>query len=155
MPSIEEAWTLPIPAELTQRQTARRAPKRDLNLSNSPKTENAKPVPPQWLMNDLEQNVLRHLQTNCQSLTSHQQAELERLEYGLMCTEFYKDLRGKMKNDETKSEPNLDDYFMKPVGEKESVDYAMELSAIKGRRVPGICAPTEFSHLVTATELIK
>ena len=25
LPSIEEAWTLPIPAELTQRQTARRA----------------------------------------------------------------------------------------------------------------------------------
>lgn len=161
LPSIEEAWTLPIPAELTQRQTARRAPKRNLHITDPSST--TKPTTPsdpkdgkqlpQWLMNDLEQNVLRHLQTNCQSLTSHQQAELERLEYGLMCSDFYKELRNKVKED-VKHETDLDDYFVKPVSEKD-VDYAMELSAIKGRRVPGICAPTEFSHLVTATELIK
>ena len=151
LPSIEEAWTLPIPAELTQRQTARRAPKRNMNAPPSGSSSNK---PPQWLMNDLEQNVLRHLQTNCQSLTSHQQAELERLEYGLMCTEFYKQMRKKNNSNTHKTEVDMDDYFVKPVCDRE-VDYAMELSAIKGRRVPGICAPTEFSHLVTATELIK
>ena len=31
LPAIEEAWTLPIPAELTQRQTARRATRRNVN----------------------------------------------------------------------------------------------------------------------------
>ena len=31
LPSIEEAWTLPIPAELTQRQTARRAIRRNVH----------------------------------------------------------------------------------------------------------------------------
>ena len=39
LPSIEEAWTLPIPAELTQRQTARRAPKRNLKNSEEKGTE--------------------------------------------------------------------------------------------------------------------
>ena len=147
LPSIEEAWTLPIPAELTQRQTARSAQKRNLN---EPTTEKEKIEPPKWLMNELESNVLRHLQTNCQSLTSHQQAELERLEYGFMVTDFYKKLVKKRQE----SEKCKEEIFIKPSSERH-VDYGMELSSIKGRRVPGICAPTEFSHIVTATELIK
>jgi hypothetical protein len=105
----------------------------------------------------MEQRVLGHLQTNCQSLTPHQQAELERLEYGSMCSDFYKDLEKKKIKIEkdVKEEPDsIENYFVKKEGER-NVDYAMELSSIKGRRLPGICCPTEFSHLITATELIK
>ena len=47
-----------------------------------------------------------------------------------------------------------DTVFFKEKAQKET-DYAKELSVIKGRRVPGLSAPTEFSHSITANELIK
>lgn len=169
LPSIEKAWTLPIPAELTQRQAARRAPPRTYTNQESsttnadkseretktstttPSMENKKPKPPSWLMNEMESNVLRTLQRDAKALTPHQKAELERLKYGQMCTEYFK--KHVKINAKT-----VDEYFFKEETFKEppsEVDYAMELSAINSRRVPGLCAPTEFSHLITASELIN
>ena len=205
--SIEKAWTMPIPAELTQRQAARCAPPRNFNEATSeekPKTEadskkqvktepvdqNATPMDhsssttpektssstktaptkpssaktdkqssssnnsgPNWLMNEMESNVLRTLQNNSNALTPFQKAELERLRYLQKCTEYFKK---HVKT--TESNVPTNDLFQqtneqtKPAKE---TDYAKELSVVKGRRVPGLSAPTEFSHSITANELIK
>ena len=186
--SIEKAWTMPIPAELTQRQAARCAPPRNFceilpeiaqlakteadvkkepteksetedseklqsTKSKSSKTSSEKKTSalsssgPNWLMNEMESNVLRTLQNNSSALTPFQKAELERLQYLKKCTEYFK------KHIKSENAP-ADAAFFEEKAQKET-DYAKELSVIKGRRVPGLSAPTEFSHSITANELIK
>ena len=90
LPSIEEAWTLPIPAELTQRQTVRRATRRNIHQelkkykkmwddssTNNESTSNDSSHP-SWLPSQDEAKVLEHLQQSSHSLTPHQQSEMER-----------------------------------------------------------------------------
>ena len=71
---------------------------------------------------------------------------MERLQFGVFSSEYNK------KNVEKESEKMETDLFelCEP-----TADYGMEVSAIKGRRTPGLCSPTEFSHLITANELIR
>ena len=185
--SIEKAWTMPIPAELTQRQAARCAPPRNFSeilpeiaqvakteadvkkepteksetedsekvqstkstssQSSEKKTSASTSSGPSWLMNEMESNVLRTLQNNSNALTPFQKAELERLQYLKKCTEYFK------KHVKSENVP-ADAAFFEEKAQKET-DYAKELSVIKGRRVPGLSAPTEFSHSITANELIK
>jgi len=187
--SIEKAWTMPIPAELTQRQAARCAPPRNFSeilpeiaelaktetdvkkepsegsetedtekvqstkrtsissKSTEKKTSASSSSGPSWLMNEMESNVLRTLQNNSNALTPFQKAELERLKYLQKCTEYFK------KHVKSENVP-ADAALFEEKAQKET-DYAKELSVIKGRRVPGLSAPTEFSHSITANELIK
>ena len=72
---------------------------------------------------------------------------MERLQFGLFAADYKKK---EVKSDEP--EPMETEVFelCEP-----SADYGMEVSAIKGRRTPGLCSPTEFSHLITANELIR
>jgi histone demethylase len=186
LPSIEEAWTLPIPAELTQRQTVRRATKRNIHQelkkykkmwsghenndtendstsseSNEP-TISSNPYPndssssahPSWLPSQDEAKVLEHLQQSSHSLTPHQQSEMERLKFGQFAVEYHKrNQKSSRVPDPNNESNNMETVDFEPFSE--STDYGMEVSAIRGRRTPGICSPTEFSHIVTANELIK
>ena len=105
---------------------------------------------PDLLLSNEESIVLRHLQQSSHSLTPHQQSELERLQFGLFTVDY---LKKNGKNHENNSvEPMETNQFET---NDQPTDYGMEVSAIRGRRTPGLCSPTEFSHLVTASELIR
>ena len=160
LPSIEEAWTLPIPAELTQRQTVRRATRRNIHQelkkykkmwddssTNNESTSNDSSHP-SWLPSQDEAKVLEHLQQSSHSLTPHQQSEMERLKFGQFAVEYHKRNQKRVPDPNEPMETDFEPF-------SEPTDYGMEVSAIRGRRTPGICSPTEFSHIVTANELIK
>ncbi|CBY38180.1 unnamed protein product [Oikopleura dioica] len=117
--SIEKAWTMPIPAELTQRQAARCAPPRNFKKKTSASSSSG----PSWLMNEMESNVLRTLQNNSNALTPFQKAELERLKYLQKCTEYFK------KHVKSENVP-ADAALFEEKAQKET-DYAKELSVIK------------------------
>uniref|UniRef100_H2YC59 [histone H3]-trimethyl-L-lysine(27) demethylase n=1 Tax=Ciona savignyi TaxID=51511 RepID=H2YC59_CIOSA len=72
LPCIEDAWTLPIPAELTQRQSA-------FNSAKRRKLESWQP--PMWYLSAQQIQVLQNLRLNRSILTSNQLMELERLEH--------------------------------------------------------------------------
>jgi histone demethylase len=120
LPSIEEAWTLPIPAELTQRQTARRADRRNIHaelLKYKQHAENEskkvdEEVKPDLLLSNEESVVLRHLQQSSHSLTPPQQSELERLQFGLFTVDYLKKNGKNTRNaEEAKNEPMETDQF--------------------------------------------
>ena len=159
LPSIEEAWTLPIPAELTQRQTVRRATRRNIHQelkkykkmwddSSTNESTSNDSSHPSWLPSQDEAKVLEHLQQSSHSLTPHQQSEMERLKFGQFAVEYHKRNQKRVPDPNEPMETDFEPF-------SEPTDYGMEVSAIRGRRTPGICSPTEFSHIVTANELIK
>ena len=102
-----------------------------------------------WELTQNEQRVVQHLQQSSHSLTLHQQAELERLQFGLFASDYKKKKIEKEEDEDDKMETDLFELC------EPTADYGMEVSAIKGRRTPGLCSPTEFSHLITANELIR
>uniref|UniRef100_H2YC63 [histone H3]-trimethyl-L-lysine(27) demethylase n=1 Tax=Ciona savignyi TaxID=51511 RepID=H2YC63_CIOSA len=84
LPCIEDAWTLPIPAELTQRQSAFNAiikhcreNKINKHIYTSPESWQ----PPMWYLSAQQIQVLQNLRLNRSILTSNQLMELERLEH--------------------------------------------------------------------------
>lgn len=104
LPSIEEAWTLPIPAELSQRQSAFKCAPNNSNDAQSDVAVNADrcqdSAPSQkrtvssddtqsWHLNNQQLQVMHNLQLNKPILMPSQMMELERLEhtYTLMMEE--------------------------------------------------------------------
>nr|XP_039274186.1 lysine-specific demethylase 6A-like [Styela clava] len=133
LPSIEEAWTLPIPAELTQRQSAFKCSpsvKQDSKsfltsnpstLSSTPghivnqNTDEAKsPILEQscsWYLTPQQLQVMHNLQLNKPLLTPTQTMELERLQHThLLMLEHQKKLtKSTDGNNVSKTENKTDD----------------------------------------------
>uniref|UniRef100_F6TF50 [histone H3]-trimethyl-L-lysine(27) demethylase n=1 Tax=Ciona intestinalis TaxID=7719 RepID=F6TF50_CIOIN len=81
LPCIEDAWTLPIPAELTQRQSAFKHYTGIKLKSNFSKASPETWQPPMWYLTAQQIQVLQNLRLNRSILTSNQLMELERLEH--------------------------------------------------------------------------
>uniref|UniRef100_A0A8C2ZXD7 [histone H3]-trimethyl-L-lysine(27) demethylase n=1 Tax=Cyclopterus lumpus TaxID=8103 RepID=A0A8C2ZXD7_CYCLU len=81
LPSIEEAWSLPIPAELTSRQGALNTAQAQQGVADSwANSPNAQQQIPSWYLTPQKLQHLDHLRTNRASLKPPQVQMLEQLE---------------------------------------------------------------------------
>uniref|UniRef100_A0A4W6EHY0 [histone H3]-trimethyl-L-lysine(27) demethylase n=1 Tax=Lates calcarifer TaxID=8187 RepID=A0A4W6EHY0_LATCA len=80
LPSIEEAWSLPIPAELTSRQGALNTAQAQQSVADSWANSTNQQQIPSWYLTPQKLQLLDHLRTNRANLKPPQVQMLEQLE---------------------------------------------------------------------------